>query len=279
MITLPEKIIDFHVHLFPDRMFDAIWEYFLNYYAWDVKPRLYYRQCVDFLRERGVGPIVYSNYAHRAGVAEGLNEWNLSVVDELPDLYCFAAYHPDDHGALAMAERLLNHERILGFKLQLLVQRFFPHDERLFPLYEMIMAKRKRLLLHVGTGPVGNEFVGLEQFRKLMERYPELPVNVAHMGALEYHGFMGLLDEYPNLMFDTAFVFYPNVEGCYDLGGGLLEKYRERIVYGSDFPNILFPREAEIEGLLEYKLSQEFYDKVFYENGAALIRTHARKNI
>jgi predicted TIM-barrel fold metal-dependent hydrolase len=277
MMIVPETIIDFHVHLFPDRMFEAIWEFFLKYYAWDVKPHLYYRQCVEFLRERGVGPIVYSNYAHRGGVAPGLNEWNLSVLEEFPDLYCFAAYHPDDDDALVMAERLLDHERILGFKLQLLVQRFFPHDERLFPMYEMIIAKGKRLLLHVGTGPVGNEFVGLEQFRKLMERYPELPVNVAHMGALEYRGFMDLLDEYPNLVFDTAFVFFPGVEGCYNQGGELLEKYRDRIVYGSDFPNLLFPREAEIEGLLDYKLSQEFYEKIFYENGTALIRKHAGK--
>lgn len=277
-MSLPEKIIDFHVHLFPDRMFDAIWQYFLKYYAWDVKPRLYYRQCVEFLKERGVGPVVYSNYAHRAGVAERLNEWNLAVLEELPDLYCFGAYHPGDEKALVMAEGFLNHPKVLGFKLQLLVQRFHPHDERLFPLYEMIMAKGKRLLLHVGTGPVGNEFVGLEQFRKLMERYPELPVNVAHMGALEYRGFLDLLDVYPNLMFDTAFVFYPGVEGGYNLGGELLEKYRDRIVYGSDFPNLLFPREAEIQGLLGYGLSQEFYNKVFYENGAALIRAHAGKN-
>lgn len=278
MITLPEKIIDFHVHLFPDRMFDAIWQFFRENYAWDVKPRLYYRQCVEFLRERGVGPIVFSNYAHRAGVAAKLNDWNLSVAGEFPELYCFAAWHPGDDDTMAMAERLLEHERILGFKLQLLVQRFAPDDERLFPLCELIMAKGKRLLMHTGTGPVGNEFVGVERFKRLMKRYPELPVNVAHMGALEYRGFMDLLDDCPALMFDTAFVFYPGVEGRYDLGGELLEKYRDRIVYGSDFPNLLYPRESEIEGLMSYGLPQEFYDKVFYENGAALIRKHAGKN-
>ena len=275
MKGLPEPIIDFHVHLFPDRMFDAIWEYFLKNYAWDVKPRLYYRQCVEFLREHGVGPIVYSNYAHRAGIADGLNEWNLKTLEEFDELYCFGAYHPGDENALAMAARFLDHPKALGFKLQLLVQRFHPHDERLFPLYEMIMAKGKRLLLHAGTGPVGHEFVGLEHFRKLMERYPELPVNVAHMGALEYQGFMDLLDDCPNMMMDTAFVFFPGVEGGYNLGGELLEKHRDRIVYGSDFPNLLLPREAEIEGLLGYGLSREFYGKVFYGNGAELIRAHA----
>ncbi len=39
-------------------------------------------------------------------------------------IYCFAAYHPDDDHALEMAERLLENPKILGFKLQLLVQKF-----------------------------------------------------------------------------------------------------------------------------------------------------------
>ena len=33
------------------------------------------------------------------------------------------------------------------------------------------------------------------------------------------------------------------------------------------------PREEEIENLLKMNLSQEFYDKIFYDNGIALIRS------
>ncbi len=58
----------------------------------------------------------------------------------------------------------------------------------------------------------------------------------------------------------------------FDLGNEVLERYRERIVYGSDFPNIIFPREDEIDCLLGLDLSQEFYDTVFHENGMRLIR-------
>lgn len=236
MEKLPDKIIDFHVHLFPDRLFDSIWQFFEKDYGWSVLHHLYYRQCVDYLRQRGIGTIVYSNYAHKEGVADGINAWNLKILDEIPDLYCFAAYHPGETYALEMAEKLLKHPRIIGFKLQLLVQRFYPHDERLIPLYEMIQACNKRMLLHVGTGPVGNEFVGLVHFKKLLRRFPELPVNVAHMGALEYQGFMELLDDHPNLYLDTAFTFYPGMPGSFNLSPEYLERYQDRIVYGSDFP-------------------------------------------
>jgi hypothetical protein len=269
---LPATIVDFHVHLFPDRLFEKIWSYFGKDYGWDVRHRLYYRESVDYLRKRGVGPIVYSNYAHREGVARTLNDWNLGVLEEIPDLYCFAAYHPGDDDALDIARRALDHPRVLGFKLQLLVQRFYPHDERLFPMYELVMERGKRLLFHVGTGPVGNEFVGYEHFARLLDRYPDLPANVAHMGALEYRDFMGLLDEHPLLYFDTSFSFLPGLPIRFDLGNDVLERYRDRIVYGSDFPNIIFPREDEIDCLLGMDLSQEFYDAVFLENGLRIIR-------
>ena len=271
-VVLPRPLVDFHVHLFPDKLFDAIWRQFVTEYGWNVLHHLYWRESIAYLRERGVGPVVYSNYAHRKGIARGLNDWNLRVLAETPDLYCFAAFHPEDNDALAMAEELLDTPRILGFKLQLLVQRFFPDDERLFPLCELVMAKGKRLLFHVGTGPVGNEFVGVAGFRRLLASYPDLPAIVAHMGALEYGAFGDLLADHPRLMMDTAFAFIPRLGSMFDLDQGFLERHRERILYGSDFPNILFPREDEIDTLLGLNLSQEYCDAVFRDNGLRLIR-------
>jgi hypothetical protein len=264
-------MIDFHVHLFPDRLFDAIWKYFSKDYGWDVIHRLYRHDCIRYLRERNVGPIVFSNYAHKRGVAAGLNRWNLEVLEDDPDLYCFAAYHPDDEDGPAMAREVFSHPRVLGFKLQLLVQRFYPHDERLFPLYDLVMERGKRMLLHVGNGPVGNEFVGLENFEKLMRRYPDLPVNVAHMGSLEYRAFFDLLPDYPGLMFDTSFAYLAGLGHVCDVPREDLERHRDRIVYGSDFPNVILPREDEIEYLLGLDLSEDFYRKVFYDNGMRLI--------
>ena len=96
MSVLPEKIIDFHIHLFPDKLITAIWNAFLTDYEWDVLYKMYYRESVAFLNKHNVSPIVYSNYAHKKGVAEGLNQWNIKILDEIPDLFCFAAIHPDD---------------------------------------------------------------------------------------------------------------------------------------------------------------------------------------
>ena len=278
-MTLPASIIDFHVHLFPDSMFDAIWDFFSKGYKWDVIYRMYYQDCIRYLNERGVGKIVYSNYAHREGVAESLNAWNMRILDENRDLYCFAAFHPGDDNALPIAKKVLAHPRVLGIKLHHLVQCFYPHDERLFPMYELVMKKGKRILFHVGTGPVGNKFVGLAEFKKLLDRFPGLPANIAHMGAYEYQEFMELLDVYPNLYLDTSFSFFREFQGKggFNLGNESLERHKDRILYGSDFPNLILPRESELETLLSYGLSQEFYDRVFYRNGAELIQLLAEQ--
>lgn len=276
MIPLPEEIIDFHVHLFPDKLFDAIWTFFKKDYGMDVIHRLYSLQCIEYLRNNHVGPIVYSNYAHKKGVAPLLNTWNRELLDKTEDVYCFAAYHPDDEDALEMAQDIISHPRVLGFKLQLLVQKFYPHDERLFPLYEMVMEKNKRILFHVGTGPVGNKYVGIDNFKKLLSRYPDLPANIAHMGALEFREFFDLLKDHEHLYFDTAFCFLPKAAQMYNLGSDLLEQYKDRLLYGSDFPNIIFPREEEIDALMRMGLSNEFYERVFLANGNRIIELHAR---
>jgi uncharacterized protein len=267
---LPSLIIDFHVHLFPDKGFDAIWNYFAAQ-GMEVRYRYYSRQCLEYLSSQGVETVVFSNYAHKKGIAEPMNEWNIRLLDQFPGLYGFAAYHPDDSGALSYAEELLGHPRVVGLKLHFQVQQFYPQDPRLFPLYEMVIEKGKRLLLHVGNGPTGNAFVGLAHFQKVLDRYPELPANIPHMGCLEFKPFIELLDAYPGLYMDTAFSFWPNLPFTFNLGPAYLEKYQDRILYGSDFPNVILPREGEIEHLLSFGLPETVYHKIFYANGRKLL--------
>jgi len=270
MKRLPPALIDFHVHLFPDKGFDAIWNYFAAMGA-DVLHKLYSGPCIDYLHEHGVERIVFSNYAHKAGVAAPMNAWNVDLLACHERLYCFAPFHPDDDHGLEDAARMLDHPRVAGIKLHFQVQKIYPHDPRLYPLYELVMEKKKRLLLHVGNGPTTNPFVGLEHFLPLLERYPDLPANIPHMGCYEFQAFMELLNTYPHLYLDTAYTFWPGTPFSFNLDTAYLETYKDRILYGSDFPNVILPRQGEIDHLLSLDLSQAFYDRVFYTNGMTLL--------
>jgi len=266
------KLIDFHVHLFPDNFFDAIWKYFAKEYKWNVIYKYYTNKCINFLKIKNVIYIVYSNYAHKTGVAEYLNEWNTTILNQYKGLYCFAAFHPDDKNAIKNAEKILSHPKVLGFKLQLLVQEFYPYYKKLFPLYELIQEKNKRILFHVGTGPAGNQYVGVENFKKLLKHFPDLNANIAHMGGFEYQKFYDLINDHENLYFDTSFSFLPELNLKCNLSIESLEKAKDRILYGSDFPNLIRPRQDEINNLLNLGLSQSFYEKIFWENGYNLIK-------
>lgn len=271
MISLPEKITDFHVHLFPDDLFEAIWNYFKRSYGLDVVHKLYARESIDYLKSRGVGTVIYSNYAHKRGIARDLNDWNSDLLDRTQDVYCFAPFHPDDNDTLAMARDILSHPKVLGFKLHFMVQRFLPQDERLFPLYELVMERSKRLLLHVGTGPIGNNFTGIESLRNVLERYPDLPANIAHLGAFEFNDFFNILHGYAGIYLDTSYCFLPGNFRMYKLGNELLETHKTRLLYGSDFPNLFHDRHEEISALMGLNLSQKFYDMVFRDNAKSLL--------
>ncbi|MBT4089114.1 MAG: amidohydrolase family protein [Deltaproteobacteria bacterium] len=275
---IPTQIIDFHVHLFPDPLFDAIWKFFSEQYKWQIIHNKYSQESIDYLKNKGVSRIIYSNYAHKKGVAKALNEWNIDTLNRNENLYCFAAFHPDDEDCLQMAKSVLDHPRVIGFKLQHLVQDFFPADERLFPLYEAVMEKNKRILFHVGTGPVANKYVGYKNFIPLLHRYPQLPANVAHLGGHEFKLFFDLLKDHKNMMMDTSFCFFRNGELSFNLSPEYLESNKDRLLYGSDFPNLIFPRSEEIETLAELKLSNAFYQQVFWDNGKRLLDKHCPLN-
>lgn len=270
-ITIPESIVDFHVHLFPDKGFDAIWKAFDTVYNVPVLHRLYHKECIEYLRKRNVGAIVYSNYAHKPGIARPMNIWNIDTLDSNENLYCFAAFHPEDHDKMDYTEEILSHPKVMGIKLHFLIQLFRPDDRLFYPMYEKIIEKGKRLLMHIGTGPVGGPFTGIELFKKVLEDFPDLPVNIPHMGGYEFTEFMELLDNHPQLYLDTSYSFWPEFPGSFNLDNSFLEKHSDRILYGSDFPNIILPREDEIKGLLSRNMSQEFYSKIFFENGKRLI--------
>ena len=74
-----------------------------------------------------------------------------------------------------------------------------------------------------------------------------------------------MLDEYPGFYLDISYSFFKDLQskGGFNLANAPLEKCKDRILYGLDFPNLILQRESEIETLLGYSLSQEFYNRVF----------------
>ena len=66
--SLLPPVVDAHVHLFPDPMFEAIWKWF-DTYGWPVRYKLKTPDTLEFLFSRGVSRVVALHYSHKPGMA------------------------------------------------------------------------------------------------------------------------------------------------------------------------------------------------------------------
>lgn len=259
--------IDAHTHVFPERLFDAIWAYFEKNY-WHINYKLYGDAIARFFEERGFERFTTLNYAHKPNISREMNAFTREFCDAHPRAIPFGTVHPGDKDLMAIAENALTSFGFLGFKFQLLVTDFFIHDPRLGDFYDLVRREDAILVIHGGTGPAANDYVGVKHFQKWLEKYPDLRVQVPHLGCFEYGEFFALLDLYPNLMLDTAMILVDHnlFPSRFDLDVEILLEYEDRILFGSDFPNIPYAFEESFKYLFSMAFPRSFYEKVFSRN-------------
>lgn len=264
-------MIDFHVHFFPERVFRRIWEVFDTTY-WPVKYHLHGAELVECLKEKGVERFTTLVYAHKPGMAEGLNEFVAEWAAREPALIPFGTVYSGDESPVATARRCFEEYGFIGLKLQPAVSREMVDDPRLFPVYEQMEAQGRIVLAHAGSGPQGWMQEGHERVRRVLEQFPNLTFVAAHCGAAEFSEFSALAEEYPKLYFDTAMISVP----CEQFPGNcpgreFYLRHADRILFGSDFPNIPYAYEVQIEGVRGLGLGAEVEEKIFRENAIRLL--------
>jgi predicted TIM-barrel fold metal-dependent hydrolase len=185
--------------------------------------------------------------------------------------------HAGDEDPGAVVDEACGTWGLAGLKVHVQVQRFYPDDPRMLPVYERLVALDRVLIIHVGTAPHTNEFTGLARFERVLERFPRLRASICHMGAFETRLALQLLDRYPHLHLDTtmamspATLAYMGIDPAVVRDGDLI-RYADRILFGSDFPNLPYPYEAERTGLWARNLPLDVYRRIFYENARAFFR-------
>jgi predicted TIM-barrel fold metal-dependent hydrolase len=151
------------------------------------------------------------------------------------------------------------------------VQRFHPDDPRMWPVYARLVELGKVLVIHLGTGPHTNEFTGIARFVRVLERFPQLRASICHMGAYETRAALQLLDRYPSLHLDTTMAMtraslpYTGIDPAVVRDQDLV-RHADRILFGSDFPNLPYPYEEERAGLWARDLPPDVYRRIFRDN-------------
>ena len=250
-------IVDLHVHLFPDKLFEAVWGFFDDW-RWGVH-RENAGQIAETLQAHGVSLAAGLSYAHKTGVARELNHFMAEIGQQHPMFRPFASVHVDDGDLERQVDEIVESPHLFGFKFQPLVQEYHLHDPRLDHLYERCQDDDVPIIMHAGTAPVSNAFLGFEHFRKVLARFPELRVCVAHMGAFEFDAFLEALDDHPRMFLDTTMInvhtelFDTTWYGDADL----LIRHADRLCFGSDWPNVPYAYQEALDSLARFPLPDE----------------------
>jgi predicted TIM-barrel fold metal-dependent hydrolase len=269
-------VVDAHVHVFPPRVFEAIWSWF-DRHAWPIRYRLPADEVAEWLAARGVGRAWALHYSHKPGMARALNHFVREVADRHPLLVPFGTVLPGEPGERDVVREALDDLGLAGLKLHCHVQKLGPDDPRLFPVYEMLAERGKPLVLHAGREPASDAYgfdchglCGAEPVRRVVRRYPALKLVVPHLGQDQWREFLELCREAPNLYLDTTMAI-----------GGFLSDDRpgaedllplaDRILFGTDFPNLPYAWGRELGVLRGLGLPPEALQAILGGNALRLV--------
>jgi uncharacterized protein len=260
---LPEglpPVVDAHIHLFPDPVFEAVWRWF-DQYGWPIRYKLHTPEVVSFLLSRGVSRVVALHYAHKPGMARFLNAYVAEVARAEPRVLGLATVLPGEEGAPEILAEAFA-AGLKGVKLHCHVQCFAPDAPALHEVYAACTRAGKPLVMHAGREPTSPQhkcdvhaLCSAERVERVLKDHPTLKLCVPHLGADEFDAYERLLERHDNLWLDTTMV----VAGYFPIPipRRLLEVRPERILYGTDFPNIPYAWDRELKQLLALKLGDE----------------------
>ncbi|MEV6426743.1 amidohydrolase family protein [Nocardia sp. NPDC051463] len=269
-------IIDVHTHFMPQQVMRKVWAYFdsagpLTGKPWPIAYRDDEQVRLKTLRGFGVRAFTSLVYPHKPDMAAWLNEWTADFAERTPDCLHTATFYPEHHAASYVEAAIERGVQV--FKVHIQVGDFHPADPLLTPVWGLIEDAQIPVLIHCGSGPAPGEYTGPEPIAILLQRFPRLQLIIAHMGTPEYSEFLDLAQDYPAVRLDTTMVWtdfseadspFPSTER------GRLHDFGDRILFGSDFPNIPYHYGHSIYALERLELGDTWLQQVCYRNACRL---------
>lgn len=208
-------------------------------------------------------------YPHKPDMASWLNQWAAQFAAETPDCLSTATFYPEPGAPAYVADAIAGGTRV--FKAHVQVGDYNPADPLLDDVWGTIADAGVPVIIHCGSGPAPGTHTGPDQVRTVLGRHPSLKLIIAHMGMPEYSEFMDLCEQFAGLCLDTTMAFTPFIEETMPFPPDELPRLGElgdRILFGSDFPNIPYPYAESIDVLTKVAPDDDWMRKVLYHNAA-----------
>jgi predicted TIM-barrel fold metal-dependent hydrolase len=262
----PKHVIDFHTHVFPERVAARAMESLCSTYEVTAVAEATPSGLLGVMSESGIDAAVVAPVATRPGQVRSINEWAAGIQSER--IISFGALHPDLPDPASEVEHIVG-LGLKGVKLQPNFQEISPDDRRLWPAYEAAQG-RLIFLFHSGQEIKSVPFVHAQPaaLARVREAFPGLTMVVAHMG-----GYL-MWDEVrahllgSDVTFDMSYCAEDDLP-AEKLAGLIREHGVERVVFGSDFP--WGHPGADLRRLLALGLSHGEVEAIAWRNAGELL--------
>ncbi|PRX43572.1 amidohydrolase family protein [Prauserella shujinwangii] len=154
-----------------------------------------------------------------------------------------------------------------------------PRDPLLDAVWGTLSDAGVPVVIHCGHGPLRGAHTGVDVFAGVLERHPRLVAVLAHAAMPEYEQALRLVDRYPRVYLDTTMVGVPFTERLTPLPADWPQRLvavADRVVLGTDFPNIPYPYAAQLRAIAGWaeaddRLGEPFLRAVLHDTPAKLL--------
>ncbi|WP_370946963.1 amidohydrolase family protein [Amycolatopsis sp. cg5] len=276
-----DGIVDLHVHFLPQSVMDKVWGYFdhaSEHYgtAWPIHYRTPEADRLATLRELGVKRFAPLVYPHKPGMAAWLTDWALDFAARVPDAVPTGTFYPEA-GAVSVVDSALR-AGARCFKAHVQVGAYDPRDPLLDGVWGALADAGVPVVVHCGHGPLRGDYTGLSVFGEVLARHPRLTAVLAHAAMPEYTPAFELMRRYPRVHLDTTMVGVPFAEKMAPLPAAWADRlveFADRIVLGTDFPNIPYSYATQLEAIdgwaADDRLGEKFLRGVLHDTPLRLL--------
>jgi predicted TIM-barrel fold metal-dependent hydrolase len=206
-------------------------------------------------------------------MAEWLNEWLRDFAARTEDAVPTATFFPEPEVDVYLAKALDAGARCVKAHVQ--IGGFDPRASELDGAWGMLADAGVPVVVHCGHGPRAGAFTGLDVFDEVLRRHPALTAVLAHAGMPDYEAAFDLVSRYPNVHVDTTMVGVRFSPPLGDEFRSLLARHPDRVVLGTDFPNIPYEYAHQIEVIADWagdrRLGPDFLRAALHDTPARLL--------
>lgn len=264
---MPNRIIDFHTHAFPDALAERAMEQLLS--ETDAVRSFLDGKLSSLIASMDANRIevsVLCSIATKPSQFEPIFRWSQQIASDR--IIPLASVHPKDPAGVEHIHQIAQ-AGLKGVKMHPYYQDFYLDDPHLNPLFEAIQDEGLLLTLHTGYDFAfdRDERATPKQIWEVLQRFPEMKLVTTHLGAWEqWDDVQRYLLGKPIYMETSFSIEFLGTERVRQM---LLEHPPEYILFGTDSP---WTDQGEtIASYESIDLPEEIKEKYFFANASRIL--------